>query len=179
MEYILFFSLFCKHSNNILQYIQCLPELKDSIRFVNLDKRYEKNGTLYVVLDNGKHMEIPKIVRSVPTMILLHNGNQILTSEDQIKSYLEKKSSVSSMRMGGEPESFSLGMGSSDICSDSYSFFDMDSESLSAKGEGGLRQMHNYVSLNDNIRIETPPDDAPKGNTENALKEKEKEREAF
>ena len=42
-----------------------------------------------------------------------------------------------------------------------------------------MRQMHNYVSLDETIRIETPPDDAPKGNAENALKEKEKEREAF
>ena len=29
---------------------------------------------------------------------------------------------------------------------------------LSAKGGGGLRQMHNYVKINENVNIATPPD---------------------
>jgi hypothetical protein len=37
----------------------------------------------------------------------------------------------------------------------------MDSDSLSAKGNGGMRQMHNYVDLNSNgmMDIECPTDD--------------------
>ena len=35
----------------------------------------------------------------------------------------------------------------------------MGSEELSAKGTGGMRQMHNYVSLNHADQIHTPQDD--------------------
>ena len=42
--------------------------------------------------------------------------------------------------------------------SDSYSFWDQSSDDLSAKGGGGLRQMHNYVKINENVNIATPPD---------------------
>ena len=35
----------------------------------------------------------------------------------------------------------------------------MDSDSLSAKGNGGTRQMHNYVDLNYSDKISTPEDE--------------------
>jgi hypothetical protein len=47
-----------------------------------------------------------------------------------------------------EPMAFSFGSGLGDIVSDQYSFLDQDSEELEAKGNGGMRQMHNYVDLN-------------------------------
>ena len=43
--------------------------------------------------------------------------------------------------------------------SDCYSFLDQSSDELSAKGDGGLRQLHNYVTINENVNIATPPDD--------------------
>ena len=57
--------------------------------------------------------------------------------------------------------SFGSGGGFGDIVSDQYSFLDMDSDSLSAKGNGGMRQMHNYVDLNSNgnLNINCPDDD--------------------
>ena len=65
-----------------------------------------------------------------------------------------------------EPEAYALGGGGGSSfggfggMSDSYSFWDMDAEALSAKGTGGTRQMHNYVSLNHADTINTPQDDA-------------------
>lgn len=176
MEYILYYSLFCKHSTNILQYIQCLP-FKDKVRFINLDKRFDKNGTLYVKLDNGKEIEVPKSITSVPSMILLNRGNQVVQGENEIKKEMEKKSSVQSISQQKDPESFSINSVSSDICSDRFSFLDMDIESLSAKGQGGLRQMHSYVKLDEVITIETPPDTEIQSSVpEDALKKKEQER---
>ena len=58
-----------------------------------------------------------------------------------------------------EPAAFAFGGGSGCISSDNYSFLDMDSDALGTKGNGGLRQMHSYVSLNDNYSIPTPADD--------------------
>jgi hypothetical protein len=49
-----------------------------------------------------------------------------------------------------EPMAFSFGSGGGfgDVVSDSYSFLDQAPEDLEAKGNGGMRQMHNYVDLN-------------------------------
>ena len=43
--------------------------------------------------------------------------------------------------------------------SDQYSFLDMAPDELSAKGSGGLRQMHNYVDLQYRDAIPTPADE--------------------
>ena len=49
-----------------------------------------------------------------------------------------------------EPMAFSLGGGGgfSSVVSDQYSFLDQGPEDLKADGNGGMRQMHNYVDLN-------------------------------
>jgi hypothetical protein len=58
-------------------------------------------------------------------------------------------------------DGFSFGSFGSGIVSDCYSFLDQSDTELSVKGEGGLRQMHNYVSLNDNgnLSMHLPQDD--------------------
>ena len=47
------------------------------------------------------------------------------------------------------------------IVSDQYSFYDMPPESLEAKGNGGMSQMHNYVDLNmsNQTQINCPSDE--------------------
>ena len=47
------------------------------------------------------------------------------------------------------------------IVSDNYSFLDQSDTELSVKGDGGLRQIHNYVTLNDsmNLSMKLPSDD--------------------
>jgi len=61
----------------------------------------------------------------------------------------------------GEPNSFSLGresMGGFGVASDNYSFLDQTADELSAKGNGGMRQLYNYATLDLVDKIETPPD---------------------
>ena len=61
----------------------------------------------------------------------------------------------------GEPNSFSLGresMGGFGVASDNYSFLDQSPDELSAKGNGGMRQLYNYATLDLVDKIETPPD---------------------
>ena len=51
----------------------------------------------------------------------------------------------------GEPDAFTFASFSpSGITSDQYSFLDTNADDLLAKGSGGLRQMHNYVNINNN-----------------------------
>ncbi len=63
--------------------------------------------------------------------------------------------------LNDEPEAYSLGnssMTNSNVLSDQYSAWTLDSEQLLAKGDGGVSQMHNYVNVNykDNITMSVP-----------------------
>jgi hypothetical protein len=62
----------------------------------------------------------------------------------------------------GEPSPFSLNnecMGGYGVASDTYSFWDQTSDDLSAKGNGGMRQLYNYATIDSNMRIEAPKED--------------------
>ena len=61
-----------------------------------------------------------------------------------------------------EPSAFSIDSNTCSIygvASDSYSYLDQPAESLQAKGNGGLRQLYTYSTINQDIKIETPKDD--------------------
>ena len=69
-----------------------------------------------------------------------------------------KQKKVQATHNNMEPMAFSLyEMGTS--MSDNYSYLDQSNESMSAKGDGGLRQMHSFVTLDFNQKINTPPED--------------------
>ena len=57
-----------------------------------------------------------------------------------------------------EPLAFS-GYEMGAFMSDQYCYLDISAEELKAKGSGGLRQMHNYSTLNFVDQIQTPPED--------------------
>ena len=59
----------------------------------------------------------------------------------------------------GEPLAYSLMSGSfCGVTSDNFSFLDQDAKSLSATGNGGMRQQHHYAALDYSDNIDTPPD---------------------
>ena len=45
------------------------------------------------------------------------------------------------------------------VCSDNFSFLDQNNDELSTKGNGGIRQMHNYATIDFLENITTPPDE--------------------
>ena len=62
--------------------------------------------------------------------------------------------------------------------SDAYSYLDMTPDDLSAKGEGGLRTMHSYVTLEQADTIETPPEDyTPDKVEEGSIEKLQRERD--
>ena len=63
------------------------------------------------------------------------------------------------VKQNGEPLAFSLNNCGFGVTSDNFSFLDQDATSLSAKGDGGMRQQHHYAGLDYNVNIDTPPDD--------------------
>jgi hypothetical protein len=161
MSSILYYSNFCEHSKKLLQSLSKTQVSKD-IHFICIDKRErDKSGKVNIVLENGQKILMPENVTKVPALLLLNQGYQVLYG-DNIYNYMKPKQEVVTRQATNnnmEPMAFSLGGGGFGIVSDNYSFLDMDSEELNTKGNGGMRQMHNYVPLNHSDTITTPKDD--------------------
>jgi len=125
--------------------------VQKDIHFICIDKRVkDSNNKTYIVLENEQKIILPENVTRVPALLLLNQGYQVLYGE-QILQHLKPKQEVEvrqATQNNMEPMAFSLGGGFSNITSDQYSFLDQAPEDLEAKGNGGMRQMHNYVDLN-------------------------------
>jgi len=161
MSSILYYSNFCEHSKKLLQTLS-KTQVSKEIHFICIDKRErDQSGKIFIVLENGQKILMPENVSKVPALLLLTQGYQVLYG-DNIYNYMKPKQEVVTRQATNnnmEPMAFSLGGGGFGIVSDNYSFLDMDSEELNTKGNGGMRQMHNYVPLNHSDIITTPKDD--------------------
>ncbi len=162
MSSILYYSKFCEHSNKLLQTLSKTNNQQD-IHFICIDKRVkDSNNKMFIILENGQKIIMPENVNRVPALLLLNQGYQVLYGES-ILNHLKPKQEVAirkATQNNMEPMAFSFGGGGfGDIVSDSYSFLDQGAEELEAKGNGGMRQMHNYVDLNYSDNITTPSDD--------------------
>jgi len=164
MSYILYYSKYCEVSKKYLQILSKSTVQKD-IHFICIDKRTkDANNKTYITLDNGQNIILPDNVTRVPALLLLNQGYNVLYGE-KILDFLKPRQEVEvrkATQNNMEPMAFSFGGGGGfgDIVSDQYSFLDQAPEDLEAKGNGGMRQMHNYVDLNysDNVNMETPKD---------------------
>jgi hypothetical protein len=149
MSSILYYSKYCEVSKKYLQTISKSNVQKD-IHFICIDKRVKESNKTYIILDNGQKIILPENVTRVPALLLLNQGYTVLYGE-QILQHLKPRQEVEvrqATKNNMEPMAFSFGGGLGDIVSDQYSFLDQAPEDLEAKGNGGMRQMHNYVDLN-------------------------------
>ena len=160
MSSILYYSNFCEHSKKLLHTLSKSQVSKD-LHFICIDKRTKgPDNKVYIILENNQKIIMPENVSKVPALLLLNNNYQVLYG-DAIYNHLKPKQEVitrQSTNNNMEPMAFSLG-GGGHIMSDNYSFLDIDSEDLNTKGNGGMRQMHNYVPLNHSDKINTPTDE--------------------
>ena len=168
MSCILYYSNYCEPSKKLLQIVTKSQNAKD-IHFICIDKRIkDSNGKVFIILQNEQKIIMPENVTRVPALLLLNQNYKVIYG-DQIYQHLKPAQEVQvkqATRNNMEPasffDSFSFsGFGSSGIASDNYSFLDQSDDELGVKGNGGLRQMHSYVSLNDsgNLSMHLPQDD--------------------
>ena len=150
MSCILYYSKYCEVSKKYLQILSKSNDQKD-IHFICIDKRVkDANNKTYIILENSQRIILPDNITRVPALLLLTKGYEVLYGE-KILEYLKPKQEVAvrqATKNNMEPTAFSFGGGFSNIVSDQYSFLDQAPEELEAKGNGGMRQMHNYVDLN-------------------------------
>lgn len=162
MSSILYYSNYCEHSKRLISKIS-KTDIAKKIHFICVDKRVkEANGKIFIILENGQKIIMPENVTRVPALLLLNGGYNVLYGE-AIMNFLApqmKEQIKVATQNNMEPMAFGFGSGGSFgyIVSDTYSFLDQNDEELKATGNGGMRQMHNYVDLNysNSATISTP-----------------------
>jgi hypothetical protein len=168
MSSILYYSNYCEPSKKLLQTITKTQNAKD-IHFICIDKRIkDSNGKVFIVLQNEQKIIMPDNVTKVPALLLLNQNYKVIYG-DEIYQYLkpqQQQQIQQATKNNMEPINYQDGFSSfggfgGGIVSDNYSFLDQSDTELSVKGNGGLRQMHNYVSLNEasNLSMHLPKDD--------------------
>ena len=160
----LYFSKYCKHSSKILEELNKYG-MNDKFIYISIDSRFVKNNVTYIMNPDGSSFPLPPMINRVPVLLL--KPNHEILSGSQIIDYIKpqaKNINEERTMLQNEPNPFSLNMDIANgfgVTSDNYSFLDQNDDELSVKGNGGLRQMHNYVSLNDsmNLTMHLPQDD--------------------
>jgi hypothetical protein len=151
MSCILYYSKYCDISKKYLQILSKTNMQKD-IHFICIDKRVkDSNNKTYIILENGQKIILPENITRVPALLLLNQGYQVLYGEQILQHFKPIQETAVRVATANnmEPMAFSLCSGGfSNIVSDTYSFLDQNDEDLKATGNGGMRQMHNYVDLN-------------------------------
>ena len=162
---ILYYSKYCEHSKKLLGYLTT-NNMQASLHFICIDKRVQdpKTGRTYIIMDNGEKIIMPENIQNVPAVLLLNENYKVLYGDDIYKHIRPQvqESVKQSTNNNMEPSAFSFSGESSGlgVMSDNFSFLDMGSDELSTKGTGGMRQMYNYVSLdNEGQQMQTPADE--------------------
>ena len=164
MSKILYYSNYCENCKNLLQDLAKSQDKKD-IHFICIDRRVKKDsGKIYIILENNQEIILPPQVNRVPALLYLNNTNQDVIFGTEIINNLKPRETaftnkVEVIKTTEEPLAFSFGSGPSSVVSDSFSFWDQDSDALSAQGDGGLRQLYNYSTINQKETINTPAED--------------------
>jgi len=179
MSSIIYYSNFCEHSKKLLQTLSKSQVSKD-IHFICIDNRVRENGKIFIQLQNGQKIIMPENITKVPALMLLNQNYRILYGEE-INAFFKPRQEASikqATHNNLEPSAFSLGglSGGFGIVSDQFSFLDMDADALTAKGDGGTRQMHNYVTLEYVDRINAVEEDASNGKNANRMTESDIEK---
>ena len=178
MSYILYYSNYCEHSKNIISSLS-KSKIKDNIHFICIDKREMRNNEAHILLENGQSVILPSKIKKVPALLLLDESYMVYYGNDILEFFKPQETVITKVATDNnlEPNAFSFNSGNTFVQSDSFSFLDMNPDDLSAKGNGGTRQMYNYSSIGNNEKIHTPDDDyQPDKVNEQSLSEYEQRR---
>ena len=160
MSKILYYSNYCENSKKLLSIIT-KSNIKNDIHFICIDKRIKRDNKTYIVLENNNQIVLPNTITCVPSILLLNENYRILTGDDiyRLIEPIIQKSNQKAVNNNGEPLAYMIDSKYDNISSDNFSFLDQNTNDLSTRGNGGMRQMHNYASIDFLEKIDTPPDE--------------------
>tara|TARA_Y100000992_G_scaffold176539_1_gene119017 strand:- start:217 stop:804 length:588 start_codon:yes stop_codon:yes gene_type:complete len=159
---ILYYSNYCKFSKKLISLLSRNKTIKESISFICIDNRTidEKTNQVFIVLENGSKIVKPPNLHSVPALLLIKEKYNILYGDeiiDKLRPIIISETQEAEQH-NGEPLSFQFNNNNT-VVSEKYTYYNLSSEELSAKGVGGRRNLQNYVSVNQDIMTIKTPDD--------------------
>jgi hypothetical protein len=164
---VLYYSNNCKHSQKLLAHLAKIGVL-EKYNFICIDRRSVDPNTrqVSITLDRGVKASLPPNVSRVPTLLLVNQKFTAIIGDDiynYVNANVKKDQDPTNLAVenGGEPIGYILSpsSGGVNIISETFTMYNAPPEELSAKGTGGTRQMHNYVSVSrDQASIQTPQD---------------------
>jgi len=177
---IVYYSNFCDPSKKLLQKIS-KTKLSQEIHFICIDRRQRDSKGNTILLLEKEQVMLPSQVTKVPALYKMES-KQVLFGDDIYSFLLPREVAINHQATNGngEPECYSI-FGMNKI-SDSYSFWDQSADDLSAKGQGGTRQMHKFAPIDDQYAIHTPEEDYTPdkvGKSGKSLEEYKAERDAL
>ena len=94
MNNILYYSNYCNNCKNLLQDLAKSQEKKD-IHFICIDQRIQKNGKIYIVLQNSQEILLPPQINKVPALLFLNQKDQNIIFGEEINNILKPTENLS------------------------------------------------------------------------------------
>ena len=180
MSIVIYYSNFCDPSKKLLQKV-AKTKLSQEIHFICIDRRQRDSKGNTILFVQNEQVMLPPQVTKVPALYQIET-KQVLFGDDIYSHLLPQEVAINQVatNFNGEPECYSIyGMNK---MSDQYSFLDTSVSDLAASGNGGMRQLKRFATLEDQTSINCPSEDyvADKvGKQGKTLEEYKQERDAL
>ena len=180
MSIVIYYSNFCDPSKKLLQKV-AKTKLSQEIHFICIDQRKRDSKGNTILFVQNEQVMLPPQVTKVPALYQIES-KQVLFGDDIYAHLLPQEVAINQVatNFNGEPECYSIyGMNK---MSDAYSFLDTSVSDLAASGNGGMRQLKRFATLEDQSSIHCPTEDyvADKvGKQGKTLEEYKQERDAL
>lgn len=163
---VFYYSNYCAHSKKVIEFL-AKGGFTDSLSCICIDKRKRNPNTNQTViyLENGQQAIMPPNIQSVPALLLVNQKYKMVLGTDIIRHFEPMmKDKLASANFGnGEPLGYSIagsgGGGGCNVVSEQFTYYNMTPEELSAKGQGGRRQLYNYVPASQPVMTINTPED--------------------
>ena len=102
MSFVLYYSNYCENSKKLLVALTSNNKT-ENIHFVCIDNRVtEHSGITNVILENGHKIILPPTVKSVPSLLLLDKGHQVVAGNEIYGILLPETKNVKELSNGDQ-----------------------------------------------------------------------------
>ncbi len=157
MSIVIYYSNFCDPSKKLFQKV-AKTKLSQEIHFICIDQRKRDSKGNTILFVQNEQVMLPPQVTKVPALYQIET-KQVLFGDDIYDHLLPREVAINQIATNGnfDPDPFSV-FGMSRL-SDTYSYWDTSVEDLGAKGSGGMRQLKQFATLEEQCQIVTPKED--------------------
>jgi hypothetical protein len=142
-----YYSKNCLHCQKLLQYL-AKHGFTNKCNFLCIDRRQrdQTTGQTYILLERGVKVLLPANVQNVPSLVCSSTQNYKVLVGNDIYQYIQYRLQGlinDATNNNGEPSGYPLAQMTA--MTEQFTYYSMTPQELSSKGNGGMRQLLNYV----------------------------------